>query len=405
MQALSTQAIRLGQYIDVSDSHSEPIALTSAYVFRSTAEAAGRFAGSIKGNVYSRFTNPSTQAFELRLAAMEDAEEAVAFASGMAAITAIGLAWLKSGDNVVCSRDVFGTTLHALRHYFGRFGVEVKVVGLTRLDQWQAAINARTGLVFMETPSNPVQQLGDIAAIAELAHAAGALLAVDNTLLTPIFQKPLQLGADLVVHSAGKYLDGQGRCIAGAVLGSKALMAELRGQLRTLGACISPMTAWLLHKSLETLDLRVRRIGDSTLLLAKWLRGQPQVGHVYYSGLHDHPQHALAQRQQSGYGGVLTFEVGHSQADAWRFVDALRLISIATNIGDTRSMVTHPATTTHGRLTAADRATAHIGDNLVRLSVGLEDVSDLKADLLQALDLRPGLAMPSQRCQLSAVEA
>lgn len=407
MQTLSasTQAVRLGQYIDVSDSHTEPIALTSAYVFRSAAEAAGRFSGGIKGNVYSRFTNPYTQAFELRLAAMEDAEEAVAFASGMAAITAIGLAWLKSGDNVVCSRDVFGTTLHALRHYFGRFGIEVRVVDLTQLDQWQAAINTKTGLVFMETPSNPVQHLGDIAAIAELAHAAGALLAVDNTLLTPIFQKPLQLGADLVVHSAGKYLDGQGRCIAGAVLGSKALMAELRGQLRTLGACISPMTAWLLHKSLETLDLRVRRIGDSTLLLAKWLRSQPQVGRVYYSGLHDHPQHALAQRQQSGYGGVLTFEVGHSQADAWRFIDALRLISIATNIGDTRSMVTHPATTTHGRLTATDRATAHIGDNLVRLSVGLEDVSDLKADLLQALDLRPAPATPLQRCQLSAVEA
>lgn len=389
----STQAVRLGQYIDVRDSHCEPIAFTSAYVFRSAAEAAGKFGNTIKGNVYSRFTTPSVQAFELRLAAMEGAEDAVAFASGMAAIAGVGQAWLKSGDNVVCSRDVFGTTLHAFRHYFGRFDVEVRVVDLTRLDQWQAAIDARTRLVFMETPSNPVQHLGDITAIADLAHAAGALLAVDNTLLTPIFQKPLRFGADLVIHSAGKYLDGQGRCVAGAVLGSAALMTELRGVMRTLGSSLSPMNAWLLHKSLETLELRVCRIGETTLRLAHWLCTRPEVGRVYYSGLHDHPQHALADSQQSGFGGVLSFEVGQGQADAWLLIDSLQLISIATNIGDTRSMVTHPATTTHGRMTPGERRIAQIGDNLVRLSVGLEHIEDLMADLDQALASLPERAL------------
>lgn len=381
-----TDAVRVGQYSDMSDSHGEPIALTSAYVFKSAADAAGKFGGTITGNVYSRFTNPTVQAFEQRLAAMEGAEDAVAFSSGMAAIVGIGFAWLRSGDNVVCARDVFGTTMNAFRGYFGRFDVEVRVVDLTKVDQWEAAVDGNTSFAFLETPSNPIQQVCDIPAVARVCRAAGALLVVDNTMLTPILQRPLELGADLVVHSAGKYLDGQGRCVAGAVTGDKVLLKELRGVMRTVGATLSPMNAWLLLKSLETLELRVLRICSSALELARWLQLQPEVGRVYYSGLADHPQHVLVSRQQVGYGGVLSFEVASGrQADAWMIVDSLRLISIATNIGDTRSMVTHPATTTHGRLSSEDRRLAQVSEGLLRLSVGLERVDDLKADLSQAL--------------------
>ena len=395
-----TDAVHVGQFTDMSDSLCEPIALTSAYVFKSAADAAGKFSGAIPGNVYSRFTNPTVAAFEKRLAAMDASEDAVAFASGMAAISGIGWAWLKSGDNVVCSRDVFGTTLHAFRHYFGRFSVDVRVVDLTKLDQWEAAIDSRTRLGFLETPSNPIQQVGDIAAVSKLCRAVGALTVVDNTMLTPVFQRPLALGADLVVHSAGKYIDGHGRCVAGAVTGDKILIKELRGVVRTLGATLSSMNAWLLLKSLETLELRVRQISKTALQLAEWLQVQPGVCKVHYSGLHSHPQHGLATRQQSGHGGVLSFEVGRSQAEAWRVVDALKLISIATNIGDTRSMVTHPATTTHGRLSPEDRQTSKIGDGLLRLSVGLECIDDLKADIGQALLLAVGRrgVPPPDRC-------
>lgn len=385
MKNSMTTAVRTAQYQDLSDAHGEPIAMTSAYVFRSAADAANRFSGATPGNVYSRFTNPTVQAFEQRLAALEGADGAVAFASGMAAIAAVAHAWLEAGANVVCGRDVFGTTVHALRHYFGRFGVELRLVDLTALGAWEAAIDARTRLVLVETPSHPLQQVADIEALAGLAHAQGALLVVDNTLLTPLGQRPLSLGADLVLHSAGKYINGQGRCVAGVVAGREALVAELRNVTRALGATLSAMNAWLLLKSLETLELRMAAAQSNALVLAQWLRGRAGVGAVHFCGLPDHPQRALIERQQSGTGAVLSFEVGSAREHAWDFIDALSLVSIATNIGDTRSMVTHPASTTHGRLSALERRAMGIGDSLVRLSVGLEDVGDLMDDLACAL--------------------
>jgi O-succinylhomoserine sulfhydrylase len=399
----ATRAVRVGQYQDLSDAHGEPIAMTSAYVFASAAEAAARFSGAVPGNVYSRFTNPTVRAFEQRLAAMEGAEDCVAFASGMAAITAIAHARLEAGCNLVCSRDVFGTTLAAFRRYFGKLGIDVRVVGLTQLDEWRASIDEQTRLVFIETPSNPLQQVGDIGAIASIAHAAGAVLVVDNTMLTPIFQKPLRLGADLVVHSAGKYIDGQGRTIAGAVLGSERLMDEMRCVRRSLGSTLGPMNAWLLLKSIETLELRVSTIDRSAGQLASWARGQAKLGQVHYTGLADHPQRSLVCRQQSGYGGVLSFEVGRDRDEAWRWIDALELISIATNIGDTRSMVTHPATTTHWRLSHEERRLAGISDRLVRLSVGLEHVDDLIADLEHALATLPEFDAKAQAGELSVL--
>ncbi|WP_092309781.1 O-succinylhomoserine sulfhydrylase [Cupriavidus alkaliphilus] len=385
MNPSMTQAVRVAQFQDFSECFCEPIALTSAYVFESAADAATRFSGASSGNVYSRFTNPTVRAFERRLAALEGAEDAVAFSSGMAAIAAIAHARLGAGENVVCSRDVFGTTLTAFQHYFAKFGVDVRIVDLTDLPQWCAAIDDRTSLAFLETPSNPLQQVADIRGVAGIVHAHGGLLAVDNTMLTPILQQPLLLGADMVVHSAGKYIDGQGRCVAGVVAGSTVLMEEMRAVTRTLGPTLSAMNAWLLLKGLETLELRVEAIARSTQKLASWLKCRRDIGAVYYSGLQCHPQRTLVERQQCGAGGVLSFEVGNSRESAWAFIDALRLISIATNVGDTRSMVTHPATTTHGRLTSEERSRAGIRESLVRLSVGLESVDDLQADIDRAL--------------------
>jgi O-succinylhomoserine sulfhydrylase len=322
---------------------------------------------------------------------MEGAEEAVAFSSGMAAIASVAHAWLSAGKNVVVSRDVFGTTLTAFCHYFRKLGADVRVVNLTRLDEWRAAVDENTAFVFLETPSNPVQNVGDIDAISEIAHALGALVVVDNTLLTPIHQNPLKLGADVVVHSAGKYIDGQGRCVAGVVVGSERLMRDLRGVLRALGSTLGAMDAWLLHKSLEMLELRVSAISQKTLQLAHWLRAQPKVGRVFYTGLDDHEQYALVCRQQTGYGGVLSFEVGCSRESAWTMIDSLQLISIATNIGDTRSMITHPASTTHGKLSPDERQIAGISDRLLRLSVGLENAADLMSDIYLGLASIPSM--------------
>lgn len=389
---LATRAVRVGQYPDLADAHCEPVAMTSAYVFASAAEAAGRFAGTTRGNVYSRFTNPSVRAFEQRLAALEDAEDCVAFASGMAAIVGIAHAWLSQGQNLVCSRDVFGTTLTAFRQYFGKLGAQVRLVDLASSEAWQQAIDERTAFVFFETPSNPMLRVADVPAICRMAHRVGALAVVDNTLLTPVQQNPLALGADLVMHSAGKYLDGQGRCVAGAVVGSERLLAELRVVMRVLGSTLGAMDAWLLLKSLETLELRVEATARKTLQLARWLNAHVKVGRVHYTGLTSHPQHALAGQQQSGHGGVLSFEAGASRESAWQVVDALRLVSIATSIGDTRSMITHPASTTHGKLAPEDRLKAGIGENLLRLSVGLEHEGDLMADLHAALTLLPDTA-------------
>jgi O-succinylhomoserine sulfhydrylase len=380
-----TLAIRSNQYYDVADSHCEPIAMTSAYTYESAAAAAARFTGRSQGNVYSRFTNPTVQAFEARAAAMEGAESGVAFASGMAAITGIGMAYLKQGDVVACSRDVFGSTLGAFRNYFGGFGVETRAVPLSNLAAWQAALDERVKLVFLESPSNPLLDVGDIARIAQMAHAVGALLVVDNTMLTPLQQRPLQLGADVVIQSAGKHMDGQGRCLGGLVTGSKDRIQPVRDTLRTLGASLSPMSAWLLLKGLETLDLRVERASRNAARLATWLEGLPGVLAVNHTSLPSHAAHQLAKRQQTGHGSVLSFRVAGGQEAAWQLIDSLRLISIATNIGDTRSMVTHPASTTHCRLTPEERLRAGITDDLVRISIGLEHEDDLMDDLEQAL--------------------
>jgi O-succinylhomoserine sulfhydrylase len=359
--------------------------MTSAYVFASAADAAGKFSGARPGNVYSRFTNPTVRSFEQRVACMEGAEDGVAFSSGMAAIVAIAHAWLVAGKNVVCSRDVFGTTLTAFRHYFGKLGADVRVVSLVDIEDWRIAIDSNTAFVFLETPSNPILNVAAIAQIAHLAHSCGAKVVVDNTLLTPILQNPLKHGADVVVHSAGKYIDGQGRCVAGVVLGSERLMADIRAVIRVMGASLSPMDAWLLLKSLETLELRMAAISRNAQVLARWLCLQPKIGRVYYTGLSEHPQYEIACSQQSGHGGVLSFEVGTGRECAWHLIDSLNLISIATSIGDTRTMVTHPASTTHGKLTPLERERAGVSERLVRLSVGLESPTDITNDLEVAL--------------------
>lgn len=381
----TTRVLHEAHYYDVSDVHCEPIAMTSAYVFQSAADAAARFAGTSPGNVYSRFTNPTVQAFERRVSALEGADDSVAFASGMAAIAALAHAWLCAGQNIVCSRDVFGTTLSAFGHYFGKLGIDVRIVALTQLDEWRAAIDEHTAFVFFETPSNPMQQVADIGAISALAHRHGARVIVDNTLMTALNQRPLQLGADAVMQSAGKCIDGQGRCVAGVVSGSAASMHELRAVLRSLGPCVGAMDAWLLLKSVETMPLRVERAGQTATRVAGWLATHPHVGRVFHTSIATHPQRALIERQQSGFGSVLSFDVGQTRDDAWRFIDALRLVSISTNIGESRSMITHPATTTHGRLSADARRLAGVGDALVRLSVGLEHPDDLIGDLDRAL--------------------
>ena len=380
----SASALHGGRGIDMQDVFCEPLAMTSAYTFKSAADAWERFSGQKEGNVYSRFTNPTVAAFETRVAALENSEDAVAFASGMGAYAGLCHAFLQQGNNVVCSRDVFGTTVNAFRHYMGRFGIESRFVDIVDLAQWETAIDCNTRLVILESPSNPTLKLGDIQAISRLAHAKGALLVVDNTMLTPVFQRPHELGADLVLHSAGKYMDGQGRALAGVVTGPELMTKELRGVLRTLGVSCSPFNAWLILKGLETLEVRMLRVQESAHELANWISGYQCVSAVHYTGLGCHPQYSLASRQQDGHGGLFSFEVGGGQGAAWRWVDALKLVARCTNIGDTRTMVTHPATTTHCRLSSAEKEMAGISDGLIRLSVGLEGVKDLKKDLSQA---------------------
>lgn len=384
-----TLAVRAGIARTAEGEHSEPIFATSSYVFADAAEAAARFAGEEKGNVYSRYTNPTVRTFEQRIAALEGAEAAVGTASGMAAILSTAMALLKTGDHVVCSRDVFGTTVNLFGKYMARFGVEVSFVPLRDVEAWGDAIRSNTALLFMETPSNPLAEVADIALMSQLAHENGALLMVDNCFCTPALQTPLALGADLVMHSATKYLDGQGRCVGGAVAGSAQLMVEVETFLRTCGPTMSAFNAWVFLKGLETLRLRMEAHSASALELARWLREQDGIEHVYYAGLEDHPGHALAARQQRAFGGVLSFEVKGSKDAAWRFIDATRVMSLTANLGDAKTTIVHPATTTHGRLTPEERASAGIRDNLIRVAVGLEHVDDLKQDLergLAALD-------------------
>ncbi|GAB2589771.1 O-succinylhomoserine sulfhydrylase [Nitrincola alkalisediminis] len=382
---LETLAVRAGQHRSDEGEHSDAIFPTSSFVFSTAREAAARFGGEEDGNIYSRFTNPTVRAFEKRIAALEGGERAVATASGMAAILSLGLALMKTGDHVVCSRSVFGSTVALFTRYLSRAGIETTFVDPTNLNAWSAAIRPETKMFFLETPSNPLAELTDISAVAEIAHGAGALLVVDNCFLTPALQRPLALGADIIMHSATKYLDGQGRCIGGVLVGRDAEMEAIFGFIRTGGACLSPFNAWVFLKGLETLPLRMQAHSERALTLAKWLQTQKGINKVYYSGLEDHPQHALACRQQSAFGGVLSFEVEGDKDAAWRFIDATEIISITGNLGDVKSTITHPATTTHGRMTPEERADAGIKDNLIRLSVGLESVDDLKADLLKGL--------------------
>ncbi len=376
-----TLAIRTGHPHTGEQEHSEPIFPTSSFTFSSAAQAAARFGGELPGNIYSRFTNPTVRNFEQRLAAMEGAERCVATASGMAAILSTCMALLKSGDHIVCSRSVFGTTVVLLEKFLAKFGINTSFVELTDLDSWSRAMRPQTRLMFLETPSNPLCEVADIAALAEIARAHDAKLVVDNCFCTPALQLPLQLGADLVIHSATKYLDGQGRCIGGAVLGSEELSEEIFGFLRSAGTTMSPFNAWVFLKGLETLKLRMDAHSSATLDLAQWLEQQPGIRRVYYPGLESHPQHQLAARQQSGFGGVLSFDIKGDQAAAWRFVDATKLISITANLGDVKSTITHPATTTHGRLSNEDKAACGITPSLVRVAVGLENIDDIRADL------------------------
>lgn len=384
--AFDTLAVRAGQRRGPEAEHGEALFLTSSYVFRTAADAAACFAGDAPGNVYSRYMNPTVRTFEQRIAALEDAEQAVATASGMAAILATVMSLCSAGDHIVVSRSVFGATVTLFEKYFKRFGVEVDYVPLADLDGWRSACRANTRLFFVESPSNPLAELVDIRGLADVAHDQDALLVVDNCFCTPALQKPLQLGADIVIHSATKYIDGQGRALGGVVAGRREQMQEVVGFLRTAGPTMSPFNAWIFLKGLETLRLRMQAHCASAQTLAEWLEQQPQVEHVYYAGLPSHPQHELARSQQSGFGAVVSFEVRGGREEAWRFVDATRLLSITANLGDAKSTITHPATTTHGRLTPDARAAAGIRDNLIRVAVGLEDVADLQADLQRGLD-------------------
>jgi len=366
--------------------HSAALHLTSSFVFDSAAQAAAVFTGQEPGNIYSRFTNPTVNAFERRLAAMEGADSCVATASGMAAIMSMLLALLKAGDHLVVSRTLFGSTINLLNNVFSRFGINTSYVDPADIGAWAAAIRPNTRLLFVETPNNPLTDIADIRAVADVAHAAGALLAVDNCFLTPVLQKPLQLGADLVIHSATKYLDGQGRCVGGAVLGdAERVGKDVFGFMRTAGPCMSPFNAWVFLKGLETLGLRMRAHCEAALQLAQWLQQQPAIERVYYPGLPDHPQHELAKRQQQGFGGIVAFEVKGGRAAAWKVIDAVKMISITANLGDTRSTITHPASTTHGRISAEARQAAGISESLVRVAVGLEDIGDIIADLARGL--------------------
>lgn len=381
-----TLAVRAGITRSQFNEHSEALYLTSSFVFENAAQAAARFSGAEPGNVYARFTNPTVTALQTRLAALEGAEACVATASGMSAILAMVMGLLQAGDHIVASRGLFGASQQLLGGIMARFGIETSFVPATDLDAYRAAVTSRTKLFFVETPSNPLTQLVDITAVAEVAHEAGAWLAVDNCFCTPALQKPLSLGADIVVHSATKYLDGQGRVLGGAVVGSQALMDEVLKFLRTAGPSISPFNAWVILKGLETLRIRMEAQCASALELAAWLEAHPAVERVYYPGLPSHPQYELAQRQQKSGGAIVSFEVKGGREQAWKVVDETQMISITANLGDTKSTITHPASTTHGRISPEAREAAGICEGLLRVAVGLEAVEDLKADLARGLD-------------------
>ncbi len=381
-----TQAIRSGCRRTNEQEHGEPIFATSSFVFDNAAQAAARFAGDESGNIYARFTNPTTQAFERRLAAMEGGESCVATASGMSAITAICIGLLEAGSHIVSSRSVFGTTTTLLDKYLPRFGIETSFVDMTDMDAWQEAIKANTRMLFLETPSNPLTEIADISALADLAHENDCLLVVDNCFCTPALQKPLQLGADLVVHSATKYLDGQGRIVGGAVVGNQQLVGEeLFGVIRTTGPTMSPFNAWVALKGLETLSLRMKAHSERARKLAQFLSEHGAVERVYYAGLESHPQYQLACSQQSDSGGIVSFVVKGGREAAWKVIDQTQMLSITANLGDVKTTITHPATTTHGRLSEQQRRLSGIEEGLIRVAVGLEDIDDIILDLSRGL--------------------
>lgn len=384
---LDTLAIRAGQHRSLEGEHSDAIFMTSSYVFDSAAHAAARFSGDEPGNVYSRYTNPTVRTFEERIAALEGAEAGVATSSGMAAILSTCMALLKSGDHVVCSRSVFGTTTVLFGKYLEKFGVNVDLVNLTDLHAWQAAVTPHTKLLFLETPSNPINDVADIKALAALAHAHNALLVVDNCFCTPALQTPLALGADLVVHSATKYLDGQGRCLGGAVVGRAEHINEILGFIRTCGPTMSPFNAWVFLKGLETLRIRMEAHSANAIQLATWLEQHNKVERVFYCGLRSNEGHELAKLQQRGFGGVLSFRVKGGKQDAWTVLDSARILSLTANLGDVKTTIVHPATTTHGRLSDEAKRNAGISDNLIRVAVGLESIEDIQKDLDRGLSL------------------
>ncbi len=381
-----TLALRTGIHRSQFQEHSEAMYLTSSFVFDSAAQAADRFAEREPGYIYSRFTNPTVGAMQERLAALEGAQACLGMASGMSAILACAMSLLKSGDHVVASHSIFGSTVQLFGGIMKRFGVETTFVSPTDVQAWEQAVTPTTRLFFLETPSNPLTEVSDIAALAKVAQRAGALLAVDNCFCTPAVQKPLQLGADIVIHSATKYLDGQGRVLGGAVLGSREfIMGSVYPFLRTAGPTLSAFNAWVILKGLETLRIRMDAHASNALALARWLEEQPCIERVYYPGLPSHPQHELAMRQQRNGGGIVSFDVRGGQEAAWRIVDGTRMLSITANLGDTKSTITHPASTTHGRIGPQARAAAGIGDGLLRIAVGLESIDDIKADLARGM--------------------
>ena len=383
----ATLGIRSHELRSAEGEHSAAIHPTSSYVFDSAEHAAAVFAGEQPGNIYSRFTNPTVRAFEQRLAAMEGSQACVATASGMSAVLATVMALLQAGDHIVAARTLFGSTINLFSNVIAKFGIQTSFVDPADPQAWADACRPNTRMFFVESPSNPLTELADIPALAEVAHARDILLVVDNCFLTPVLQKPLALGADLVIHSATKYLDGQGRCVGGAVLGDAQRVGEqVFGFVRTAGPCMSPFNAWVFLKGLETLELRMQRHCESAQALAEWLEAQPGIARVHYPGLRSHPQHALASTQQRGFGGIVSFELSGGRDAAFALINQTRLCSITANLGDARTTITHPATTTHGRVTPEARAAAGITEGVVRVSVGLENVEDLIADLGRGLN-------------------
>lgn len=384
---LDTLAIRTGHTRSFEGEHGEPIFLTSSFVYENAAEAAAKFSGQVQGNIYSRFTNPTVSMFEKRLAALDGAERAVATSSGMGAILSVAMAYLKAGDHVICSRAVFGSVVALFEKYIAKFGVDITFVDLCDLDDWKNAVRPETKLLFVESPSNPLAEIADIQALADIAHANGALLAVDNSFCTPVLQQPLKFGADLVIYSATKYLDGQGRALGGAVVGNHQLLEEVFGVVRTLGPSMSPFNAWVFLKGLETLRLRMKAHCESAQKLAEWLSTHEKVEKVYYAGLPTHEGHELAAKQQNGFGGIVSFVVKGEREGAWKVIDNTKFISITGNLGDVKSTITHPATTTHGKLSVEAKQAAGIQEGLIRVSVGLEDINDIIGDISRGLDL------------------